>query len=129
MAHTLHVLPGHYAVVRLPPDAAIPEGLHGELVSITRTAQELSVVAEQASVPADVPAERDWRFLRVQGPLDFDMVGVMADLSGCLAAAGVSIFVISTHDTDYLAVKSSRLDEAIAALRSQGHRVEAPTVP
>ena len=81
--------------------------------------------ASQENVPQDVISEPGWCCLGVAGQLDFSMVGVIASLTDTLAKADISVFVISTHDTDYLLVKESHLAEACAALESAGHRVGA----
>ena len=116
------VLQGQYAVCRLAPDADIPEwatGLH--FLSITRTANELSVVCEQSLVPATIQGERDWISLQLQGPFPFEMTGVLAAILNPLADAEVGIFAISTFDTDYILVKEDRLQAAIDALQQAGH--------
>jgi hypothetical protein len=117
------VLPGTWAVVRLAPGDAIPPWALAApgLVSFTRTADELSVVCAQAAVPPGCRAEPGWALLAIRGPLPFDQVGVLAAVSTPLAAAGVSLFAVSTFDTDYLLVKTDRLDTACQALRSAGH--------
>ncbi len=121
---SLSILASTFAVARLEPDAPLPEWASaGELCSITRTADELSIVCEASSVPADVRAERDWRGLVVAGPLDFSEVGILAALTGALATAGISLFALSTYDTDYLLVRAAHLDAAVDALRQAGHRV------
>jgi hypothetical protein len=115
---------GLYAVCRLPPDAAVPEwACHGALWSVTRTPAELSIVCEASSVPAGVRAEEPWRGLVVRGPLDFSLTGVMASLSAPMAAAGISIFVLSTYDTDYLLVRDHAFERAIEVLTDAGHVV------
>jgi hypothetical protein len=83
----------------------------------------LSIVCAAANVPAEVPAQRGYRGLAARGPLDFSLVGIVADLAGALAAASISIFVVSTHDTDYLFVREADLDRGIAVLRGAGHIV------
>ena len=83
---------------------------------MTRTADELSIVCPEEQVPGDLTAERDWRAFKVEGPLDFALVGILAELSGALAAAEVSLFAISTYDTDYLLVRAGKLAEAKRAL-------------
>ena len=97
----------------------------GELVSLTISGGEVSLVCEQDKRPSGCKAETDWRALKVQGPLDFSLVGILASLAGALAHAGVSIFALSTYETDYLLVKQHSLDKAIQALEQQGHTVEA----
>jgi hypothetical protein len=91
-----------------------------------RTASELSVVCAAAGVPDDVRAERGWRALAVEGPLDLALTGVLASLLVPLAHAGVSIFAVSTYDTDYVLVRSERLADALEALRGAGHRIGDP---
>jgi uncharacterized protein len=123
-ALTLTVLPERLAVCRLDPDAGLPAwAQRGSLWSITRTADELSIVCAAAAVPPDVRAERDWRALKVAGPLPFSLTGVLASLATPLAEAGISIFALSSYDTDYLLVREARLDAAITTLRGVGHRV------
>jgi len=120
----LELLAGRYAVVRLdvrePPPAWTTSG---PFVSITRTEAELSVVCPEAAVPADARAERGWRCLRVAGPLGFGMTGILASLAGPLASSGVSIFVVSTYDTDYLLLQDRDLDRGTDALTRAGHSV------
>ncbi|MGZ4384651.1 MAG: ACT domain-containing protein [Gaiellaceae bacterium] len=119
----LQLLTGSLAIARLPADAELPGWLpdRGSFVSLTRTSGELSVVCEQEAVPADVPAERGWRALAVAGTLDFALTGVLSSLAAPLAAAGVPIFVVSTHDTDYVLVRDDDLPRAAGALRAAGH--------
>lgn len=126
MRLTLTVLPETLAICRLDPGAAVPAWAlsAGGFVSITRTGDELSVVCPEASIPQDVIASRGWRCLRVAGPLDFSLVGVLAALASPLAAAGVSIFAISTYDTDYLLAREADLPGAVEALTAAGHAVE-----
>jgi len=95
-----------------------------DFLSITRTADELSIVSPVDAVSAGAPAETSWRCLQVVGPLSFELTGILADLSAPLARSGIPIFVISTYDTDYLLVNASDLDRACAALEDEGHVVE-----
>ena len=119
----LTVLPGTFAVCRLAADAAVPLWARGAFVSVTRTVEELSVLCEAAGVPPDVRSEGAWRALSVAGPLAFEEIGVLAGLAAPLAEAGVSIFVVSTFDTDYVLVKSARLAAARTALEAAGYTV------
>lgn len=122
----LDVHPGTLAVCRLDPSTPEPSWLDTSadpLVSVTRTATELSIVAPQAAVPSEVAAERGWSALSVRGPLDFSLTGVLAELARPLADAGVPIFVVSTYDTDWLLVREDHLTRAITALRAAGHVV------
>jgi hypothetical protein len=120
----LAVLPGEFSVWRLPADAPPPVVDPGSFLSITRTADELSIVSSSAEAPADATVETGWRCLKVEGPLAFEMTGVLAALSAPLADAGIPIYVISTYDTDYLLVKSVDLKRSCEALRTAGHTVE-----
>jgi hypothetical protein len=123
---TVQVRPGGYVVLRLPADAPVPAGLAGSttgLVSVTRTPDELSVVCPaELGIAAD-QVEAGWRLLTVRGPFEFTLTGIMAALSGALAAAGVPLFALSTYDTDHLLVKDDDLVRAATALREAGHDV------
>jgi hypothetical protein len=120
----IHVLTGRYAVCRLEAHAPIPKWARGaNFVSITRTPDELSIVCEEATVPRGTRAETGYAALMVEGPLAPELVGVMVSLLTPLAEAGVSIFAISTFDTDYVLVRDAQLDRAIAALHGAGHVV------
>ncbi len=123
---SLTLLPDVYAICRLDATSAIPAWALGAagLVSITRTGDELSVVCAEASVPNDVQSSRGWRCLRVAGPLDFALVGVLASLAVPLAAAGVSVFAVSTYDTDYLLIRELDVAAALHALHGAGHIVQ-----
>jgi hypothetical protein len=124
--YPLRILGDHLAVCRLPPEAEIPEWARpGELLVITRTPAELSIVCSQRFVPPHIKAERDWRAFEVIGPLDFNLVGVLAALSTTLAEAGISIFALSTYDTDYLLVRMVDFERACAALNAAGHSLVA----
>jgi hypothetical protein len=113
-----------FCICRLEPGAEIPAwALSGPFASVTRTADEFSVVCPEAVVPAGVRREGAWRCLRVAGRLDFAAVGVLASLVTPLASAGISIFAVSTFDTDYLLVKERDLATAVAALQAAGHQL------
>lgn len=121
---TLRLLPETFAICRFAPDATLPAwAMGGAFWSVTRTAEELSVVCA-APVPDNVLAERGWRGLQVVGPLDFALTGILAGLTAPLAEAGVSIFALSTYDTDYLLVKAERIETAIAVLQGVGYVIE-----
>jgi uncharacterized protein len=114
------------AICRLPPEEPIPDWADRALpplVSITRTADELSVVLPQDAVPSGVHAEPGWRALSVRGPLAFHLTGILASLAAPLAEAAIPIFALSTHDTDWLLVGHDRVDAACAALERAGHRI------
>ena len=115
----LRLLPHRYAVCRLAADADVPAAFF----SVTRTPDELSVVCAEQDVPDDTKCEGGWRIFQVAGPLEFSLTGVLADIAAPLASASVSIFAISTFDTDYVLVKEENLARAVEALRGAGHRV------
>lgn len=120
----LTLLAGRFAVCRLAAEAAVPPwAWHGDLAAVTRTPEELSIVCEETTVPAEVQAERGWAALRVAGSLDFSLTGILARLTQPLAEAGVSVFALSTYDTDYLLVRAADLPQAVAAWKAAGHLV------
>jgi hypothetical protein len=124
---TFSVVPGTYGVCRLPADAAVPPWASalGGFTSITRTADELSIVCEEARVPALQPesfrAEGGFALLKIHGPFPLDTVGILAGLAKPLADAGISTLAIGTFDTDYLLVKRAQAARAVVALRQSGH--------
>ncbi len=118
MGLKLHVLPEVLAICRLASDAALPDWIDTSagFLTISRTADELSLVCEQERVPERVRAELGWRAFKVEGPLDFALTGILAALTNPLADAGISVFAISTFETDYLLVREDELARAIAEL-------------
>jgi hypothetical protein len=115
-------------VARLPHDAALPRWADRKgaaFSAVTRTRDELSIVAPAAAVPAGVRVEGPFVAFRVRGTLEFGLVGVVAALAAPLAEAGIPIFVVSTFDTDYVLVPVARADEAAVALGGAGHVVRA----
>ncbi|NPA07010.1 MAG: ACT domain-containing protein [Chloroflexi bacterium] len=124
MPWTLDLLPERFALIRRPAGATIPSWVwRGPLQAVVRTPIETSILTLEAAVPEDVPASRGWRALRVRGPLPLDLIGVLAELTALLAQAGVSVFAVSTYDTDYLLVQAHALPHAVAALHAAGHVV------
>lgn len=121
---TLRRLDGRMAVCRLDPYSEVPGWATGAaLFSVTRTPDELSVVCPEENVPAGVRSEAGWRVLALEGPFEFSAVGVLASVASPLAEAGVSIFALSTYDTDYVLVKEEGIDIATSALRERGLEV------
>jgi hypothetical protein len=121
---TLSILPDTFAICRLDPSAPIPAWTLGDFISITRTRDELSMVCAQANVPDAIRCERGWRALKIEGQLDFALTGILASIATPLADAGISIFALSTFDTDYVLVKAEKLEQAIRVLQKAGHDVE-----
>ena len=104
---TLSILEGIFGIYRLKTGSEIPAWVYeSSFFSITRTPEELSVVCQESSIPAHIPAgtqaERSWNCLKVEGPLDFGLTGILAGISRALDDNGVSIFAVSTYDTDYI---------------------------
>lgn len=137
MQLSLTVLPERFAICRLKPTAAIPDWARSQFCSITYTVTELSIVCPEAQVPADTAAnaasdqaatmqvEPGWRAFQVMGTLDFGLTGILAAISTPLAAAKISIFAISTYDTDYVLVKQENCDLAVEVLTQAGYQIVA----
>ncbi len=118
---TLRILPGSFAVSRLDANAPVPAwATGGDLLSMTRTRDELSIVSDESLVPEGLTSERDWRCLKVEGTLDFSLVGILVSIISPLAKAGINIFTVSTYDTDYVLVKSANLARAASVLEESG---------
>ncbi len=118
------VLKGTFAVCRLETSESIPDWIEQEdFYSITRTSNELSIVCIEKNIPENIQCERDWKILKVEGPLDFSLVGILSSLSAALARQGISIFAISTYDTDYILVKNKDLTLAKSTLSQEGHQI------
>jgi hypothetical protein len=112
-------------VVRLDPGSEVPRWARGSsFASVTRTRHELSIVCDEAEVPASATRQGGFCGLRVSGPLDFSETGILASLADPLAKAGISIFAVSTYDTDYLFLPVARESEAHAALVRAGHTLQ-----
>jgi hypothetical protein len=124
----LDLLPEEYAVCRLPAGSALPASLSSgpddkSVISVTWAPDELSVICPADRVPEGATVEASWRCLRVVGPLDLALTGVLASLIGPLADARVNIVAFSTYDTDYLLIPQVRLSEAVDTLIAVGHRL------
>lgn len=114
-----------FAVCRLSPEAGLPDWVFGSsFFSVTKTADELSVVCDVNRVPPDVKCEKDWRILKVEGPLDFSLTGILASIARPLAAAKISLFAVSTFETDYILIKSENLNRACQTLRASGFTLQ-----
>ena len=121
----LSLTPDRLSVCQLPPDAAIPAWAANAkpFVSITRTADELSIVCAEGLASSDVKQETGWRAFMIMAPLDFGLTGILSSVLDPLAKAGISIFALSTYNTDYILVKADKVEAATQALRAAGHRV------
>ncbi len=121
----LSLLPETMTISRLPKDAPLPNwALTGSFFSVTRSVEELSVVCPQINVPKGIKRDEGWRVLKVEGPLDLSAVGILVRLIIPLAKEGISVFAVSTYETDYLLVKEQSLEKAIQILSGEGHEIE-----
>ena len=123
---TLKILPNRLAVCRLDADSPLPDWIdQSGFYTITRTAEELSIVCDQTLVAPAITGNRGWRCFKVEGPLDFSETGIIFSLTQPLAKNAIAVFVISTFDTDYLMVKEKDFAKANDVLTAAGHRVVA----
>lgn len=119
----LKLLDDTFAIHRFSPSTGIPGEVFGEaFFNIVKTKKELSIVCPNALNLNSEHCNRGWSCIEVAGPLELNMTGVLAKLSKVLAAAQISIFAISTYDTDYILVKTEKAIEAVAALKTAGFR-------
>jgi hypothetical protein len=117
-------LPGPYAIVRLAPDALFPEwATKGDFTSITRTADELSIVCPADNLPTDVNSQHPWICLKLEGPFPFSQTGVLLSFIEPLSDNGIPIFAVSTHDTDYVLIQEEFFGFAINTLQKAGHEL------
>ena len=124
----MKVLDGTLSICRLPASDRVPSWaleLHEGFVSITRTPEELSIVCPEEAVPPDTTVEEGFRALVLPGPIPFTETGVLAGLATPLAAAGISIFAVSTYDTDYVLVRETDLERALTLLDGGRQRVSS----
>jgi uncharacterized protein len=123
-ALTLTILTQTFAISRLDSGVSIPDWVFaGDWWSITRTDDEFSVVCPEAQVPTDVISNRGWRCLKLAGPVDLALTGILASLLEPLARARISVFSVSTFDTDYLLVKAPNLGATVRVLSLAGHQI------
>lgn len=117
-------VPGVFAICKLPPASPIPDwALKGPFISVTRTADELSIVCPADNLPHDVNSESHWTCFKLQGPFAFTQTGILASFIGPLAANAIPIFAISTFDTDYVLIKEEYAGSALQALQQAGHQL------
>jgi len=118
---SLTLLPERFGICRFDPNASVPNwALTCPFYSVTRTPEEVSVVCHEGLIPEETPCEKGWRCLKVQGPIDFSETGILSSLAQPLARADISIFALSTYDTDYLFVKEGNLRKTIEILSVEG---------
>ena len=113
-----------YAILRLDADSTVPDwATRGEFTSISRTADELSIVCPIENIPADVRSPHRWICLKLLGPFPFSLTGVLLSFIEPLSSKGIPIFAVSTYDTDYVLVQEERMEAALEALQSAGHEL------
>ncbi len=123
-ALTLSILPDLLAVCRLAPHEPIPAWVtHSAFFSVTRTADELSIVCDVQHVPTGVRCEQPWRAFKIEGPLPFELTGILLAVAAPLAEANISIFALATFDTDYVLVRDAQWEAAKTTLIAAGHHL------
>ncbi len=113
----LAIVPGNYAVCRMEPASPVPQWfVPGPLASITYTGDETSLIVPQELVPEGIKAEKNWKVIKVLGPLEFWLTGILASVIRPLAEEGISIFAVSTYDTDFILVQADNLERSVEIL-------------
>lgn len=121
----MRVLKDNFAIVKYSPNTVVPKWVFSEeWYSITRTDEELSIVCRDKEFPDGTVFESGWKCMAVVGPLDFGLIGILSTISGMLATSKISIFVVSTYNTDYILVKAHLLNDAMMTLRNNGIEIE-----
>lgn len=124
MILTMKLLKDSFGVCRLDSKDSLPNwATIGEFYSISKSSEELSIVCNEENIPVNIKCERDWRALKVEGPLDFALVGILSSIAGILAKEKISIFAISTYDTDYILVKEKDINKSIDTLKTEGYNI------
>jgi uncharacterized protein len=119
-------LPGLYAIVRLAPDAPVPAwATKGDFTSVSRSADELSIVCPEENLSADANSQHRWICLKLEGPFPFSQTGVLLSFIDPLSTNGIPIFAISTYDTDYVLVQEEFAGATQQALDQAGHELIA----
>ena len=119
----LQIMPGRFAVSKIKKPEQIP--WQDQFVFVGQTDAEFSLVCREEFLPADIVAcEKGWRGLRIAGELDFSLIGILAPIAQLLAQAKISIFVVSSFDTDYALLKEAQFAQALALLQQNGYQIE-----
>jgi hypothetical protein len=123
MAFNLIVLSKKYSIYKFLNQTVLPDWIYSsDFYSITGTKDELSVVASQNdSISDNIKCNKNWRILKISGPLDFSLVGIIADITCILKEKNIPVFIISTYDTDYIFIKQKDLNNGIKALTRKGY--------
>jgi hypothetical protein len=120
----ISVLKEDYKVCRMNAFDGVPDwALQTPVSSVTRTAEELSIVCPENVAPKELQSEQEWKCLKIHGPLGFEEVGIISGLTKVLAEADISVFVMSTFETDYILVKRMNIEKAAKVLADNGHEI------
>lgn len=121
---TLKLLDETYGVCSLEKDSEIsPWIVEGNFLSITKTDEELSIVCEEKNISEGIKYEGGWKILKIEGKLDFALVGILAKISNIMAENNISIFAISTYDTDYILIKLNNINKAVELLKKENYNI------
>ena len=121
----LSMLSETFTIHKLSPDASIPEEiLKSNFYSVSKTEKELSLVCSEVFEFQSLQSSNGWKCIKVKGPLDFNLTGILASISDILTRGKISIFAISTFDTDYILVKSQEVSLARKKLKKAGYKFE-----
>jgi uncharacterized protein len=125
MKLNLIILSDTFSICKFRTDSDIPGWIKdSDFYSLTRTEDELSIVCKQSdSIKDAIEIKKDWRIFKVSGPLDFSLTGIIAEISVILKDENISVFTISTYETDYFLVKNVHLNSAVNSLKANGHNV------
>lgn len=120
----LKLLKGEYSVCRFDKNDEIPKWIFNEeFFSITKTEDELSIVCLQDNIKENIKCEKGWKVLKIEGPLDFSLIGILSRISTLMANNDISIFAISTYDTDYILIKEESINKAIKVLEDSNYNI------
>ena len=121
----LSILEETYIIHKLDQSTNLPEELiECEFYSLSNSQEELSLVCPEQMLIQSENSSPNWKCLKVAGPLDLKLTGILAGLSDTLANAKISIFAISTFETDYVLIQKQVLETAKSALKSAGYKFE-----
>ena len=121
----LSVLSETFTIHKFSPDASIPEEImKSNFYSVSKTEKELSLVCSEVFEFQSLQSSNGWKCIKVKGPLDFNLTGILAGISDILTRGKISIFAISTFDTDYILVKSQEVSLARKKLKKAGYKFE-----
>ncbi len=113
---------GEFSVCKVEDYSLVNFG--AEYCFIGKTDEENSIVCRTADVPPNTTEREDgWKAFRIQGILDFSLVGILSEISAILAKNKIGIFAVSTFNTDYILTKKENYDKALDALKSAGYKI------